>query len=320
MLTSSKNRIETSARSLLLAGPCCAALVAALVIVLAGCATPRPAAAGSAAAAEPAFTERAVQVPAGDVVLTGVLFTPAVTPVIGEHRPAIVLMHGCAGMNDSRGNLAPRHRDWAERFARWGFVTLTLDSFGPRGVPPLCDLKDRPVQPWKERTADANAALRWLAARADVDPAKVFVLGWSHGGSTVMGVVRPQAPGSDAAGPHFKAAVAFYPGCVQPLRQKPYRPTMPLLILHGEADDWTPAAPCVELAHKLQGDKLPVRTVTYAGAHHGFDQPVPGVHFLPKVYNPAMPDERGAHVGQNPQARLAAIDEVRRFIGQQLQP
>ena len=93
---------------------------------------------------------------------------------------------------------------------------------------------------------------------------------------------------------------------------------MPLLILHGEADDWTPAAPCVELAQKLSAAGLPVRTITYEGAHHGFDQPGGTLRYLANVYNPAAPQERGAHVGPHPQARLQAIDEVRRFVGQGL--
>ncbi len=287
------------------------ALASALTGSLAGCAAVRPTPAGPP---EAAVHEQAVRIPAQDLGLTGVLFSPASSPLLPERRPAIVLMHGCGGMVDSRGELVARHRDWAERFARWGFVALTLDSFSPRGIRAICELKERPIHPWKERTADAYAALRYLAARADVDPGAIFVLGWSHGGSTVTGVVRPQATGREPSGPQFKAAVAFYPGCERPLGSKSYRTTMPLLILHGEADDWTPAAPCVELGQKLQAAGQPVKTITYAGAHHGFDQPVAGIRFLPKVYNPRMPGEQGAHVGQHPQARLEAIDEVRRFV------
>ncbi len=300
--------------------PLLASPLVVLACLLAACGSPGRATAGAAGAADAAFQEQPVQIAAPDVKLTGQLFTPSGPSLRGARRPAIVLMHGCGGMNDTRGALVARHRDWAERFARWGFVTLTLDSFGPRGIGPVCELKDRPIQPWNERTADAYAALGHLVSRSDVDPAAVFVLGWSHGGSTVMSVVRAQAPGRQAAGPHFKAAIAFYPGCSQPMRQKVYRPTMPLLILHGEADDWTPAAPCVELAAKLQSAPWPVQTITYPGAHHGFDAPSGPVRLLPKVYNPANPGERGAHIGSDPKARLLAIDEVRRFVDRQLQP
>jgi len=296
-----------------------ATMLAALAMAgaLAGCAG---APVAGARAGESAFREESEKIPGKDVTLTGVLFTPMSSPATPARRPAIVLMHGCAGMGDARGALAPRHRDWAERFARWGFVTLVPDSFSPRGIRSLCELKDRPIQPWNERTVDAYAALDYLVSRNDVDPSAVLVLGWSHGGSTVMSVVRRDPPGRHASGPHFRAAVAFYPGCSSPLHQKSYQPSMPLLILHGEADDWAPAAPCVELGHKLEASGLPVQTITYPNAQHGFDAPSGQVHLLPNVWNPRAPGERGAHVGPNPEARSAAIGEVKRFVHQVLRP
>jgi dienelactone hydrolase len=271
-------------------------------------------AAGAARTAELGFVERAVQLPGTDVVLSGVEFVPAATRLESERRAAIVLLHGCGGMGDSRGALTLRHRDWAERFARWGLVVLVLDSFAPRGLRSICELERRPIQPWRERTADAYAALDHLVARNDVDPDAVLVLGWSHGASTVMGVVRPQAPGRRAEGPRFKAAVAFYPGCAAPLAQPHYRATMPLLILHGAADDWTPAAPCLELARRSADAAYPPRTVVYPDAHHGFDGLAAPVRRLPNVYNPGAPGNRGAHVGTHEAARRLAIEEVRLFV------
>jgi dienelactone hydrolase len=276
------------------------------------------AAAGCATATTPSvrIRERSVRVPAQDVQLTGLLFTSEAAPPPGTRRPAIVLMHGCSGMLTTRGELSARHRDWSERFARWGFVALALDSFGPRGVSSLCELKERPAatHPWNARTADAYAALEYLVRRADVDADRVFVLGWSHGGSTVTGVVRPGALGVRAGGPRFRAAIAFYPGCARPLRQRDYRTTMPMLILQGEADDWSPAAPCVELGDRLKNNRFPVTVVVYPGAYHGFDHPGQRLVLLPNVYNPRVPGERGAHVGTDQPSRLKAIDETKRFV------
>jgi hypothetical protein len=42
--------------------------------------------------------------------------------------PAVVLLHSCSG--DWR-RLDER---WGKRIASWGYVTLTVDSFGPRGL------------------------------------------------------------------------------------------------------------------------------------------------------------------------------------------
>lgn len=267
--------------------------------------------AGAADAAVP-FEERRVEIPVGELRLPAALFVPA--DGAAERRPAIVLLHGCGGLGDAKGALALRHRDWAERFARWGFVTLAPDSFTPRGPRSVCNLRERPADPWRERSEDGYAALAMLAARHDVDPTRILVLGWSHGGSTVTGLVRPDAPGRVAGGPGFRAAVAFYPGCTRPDRTRGWRTTMPLLVLHGEADDWTPVAACVELVRKVSAAGMPVRLVTYPDAHHGFDQPQPGVRLLPDVVNPGRSGGRGAHVGQHPEARRAAIEVVRHFV------
>src|SRR5437868_7067483 len=128
--------------------------------------------------------------------LAGRLYLPE-TP--GRH-PAIVLMHGCSGLWGVGGQPTPMYQNWAETLRARGFVALHVDSFGPRGEKEICTQADRPVRPGRERAQDAKAALRWLAARPDVDPDRIHVMGWSNGGSSVLYAIR----GKRAAGePHF---------------------------------------------------------------------------------------------------------------------
>ena len=42
--------------------------------------------------------------------------------------PAVVLLHSC------NGNWARLDERWGKKIAAWGYVTLTVDSFGPRGM------------------------------------------------------------------------------------------------------------------------------------------------------------------------------------------
>ena len=59
--------------------------------------------------------------------------------------PAVVALHGCAGLG--KNGIAERYRDWAERLANIGFVVLFPDSFGSRGLGPQCrvGLPDNPL-------------------------------------------------------------------------------------------------------------------------------------------------------------------------------
>jgi dienelactone hydrolase len=91
-----------------------------------------------------------------------------------------------------------------------------------------------------------------------------------------------------------------------------YAPTAPLLMLLGEADDWTPAAPCKALA-AAAGPA--VQWEAYAGAYHGFDGTAP-VRLRRDVPNGAQPGQ-GVHVGADPVARSAAEQRLASFLRQQ---
>ena len=64
-----------------------------------------------------------------------------------------------------------------------GFIVLFPDSYGSRGLGPQCREREREIRPSRERVADADAALRFLATRADVDAKSISLIGWSNGGS-----------------------------------------------------------------------------------------------------------------------------------------
>ena len=68
-------------------------------------------------------------------------------------------------------------------------------------------------------------------------------------------------------------AIAFYPGCETELKRG-YEAVAPLLMLVGQADDWTAAAPCRALAREA-GGPMPPEIEGYAGAYHGFDSDAP---------------------------------------------
>jgi dienelactone hydrolase len=221
-------------------------------------------------------------------------------------------LHGCSGLYGQSGDLTATYRHWAERLSRAGYVVLLPDSFTPRDIGEVCTRKDRPVQPSRERTADAFGALAWLGSLPFVQPDRIGLLGWSHGGSTVLSTVDatggPRAAGLRDA---FRTAVAFYPGCTTSLRDPGWRPRVSLHILIGRSDDWTPAAPCVALGERARslGDSMEV--VVFEGAYHSFD--APGIALRVR-HGIATTRSGTATVGTNEEARRSAIERVERIL------
>lgn len=243
-----------------------------------------------------------------DITLRGELFRPAGAGPF----PAVVALHGCAGLYGRDGKLSPRHKDWADRLVAAGFEVLFPDSFGSRGAGPQCKVADRVARPAYERKADAITARKYLQSRPEVKPTAVSVLGWSNGGSTVLYVVGRNRPKWDN-GPDFAAAVAFYPGCRLPLEHGNWHARLPFLLLIGAADDWTPAKPCEDLARAAVAAKEPVTAVAYPGAYHDFDHPNLAVHVNDGLAYTAE-GEGSAHSGTNPAARADALVRVPAFL------
>lgn len=248
-----------------------------------------------------------VRLPGPGIELAGRLYRPEGPGPF----PAIVMLHGCGGLWGKGGEPTASFVHWAEHFRARGYVALLLDSFGPRGEREICTQEKRRVSPATDRPRDAYAALAWLGARADVDSGRVDLIGWSNGGSAVLHTVKAGAPGRTEGGPRFRAAVAFYPGCAS-LAKAPFRPTVPLLIQSGGADDWTPARHCEALAAGAPAGSVEIDV--YPGAHHSFDRLGLPLRERPEVRNPNRPGGRGATVGTHPEAREKAIARITAWL------
>ena len=226
---------------------------------------------------------------------------------------AVVLLHGCGGAYGRDGNIGPRHALWAKTLTRAGYAVLLVDGFGGRGMREICTQanRDRTLRA-ADRAADAWAAKRWLAARPDIDPARIALMGWSHGGSATLYALRDTPPGEMP----FAAAVAMYPGCsALAKRSEPYHPRAPLMILIGESDDWTPAESCRALAGRAPEIDLKV----YPGAFHDFDNPAARLRVRDDVPNGVNPG-RGVTVGPDPDAREDALRRVPAFLSERMKP
>lgn len=216
--------------------------------------------------------------------------------------PAIVALHGCAGLW-TKGALNARHADWSDRLQAAGFVVLFPDSFRSRGVESVCGTKDRDIRP-KGRALDAFAAAAWLDGQAFVAKGRIGLLGWSNGGSAALYAAgTPHRP--DGVG--FGAVVAFYPGC-RLIGREGWSARVPTTILHGAEDDWTPPAPCQQLA--AGGG---ARFVAYPGAYHDFDHPSLALRTRKAAYS-QRPDGL-VTIGTHAPSRADAIRRVMAIFG-----
>jgi len=190
--------------------------------------------------------------------------------------PAIVLMHGCGGIQSS-------HAQWADLLVEAGYVTLILDSLGPRSLFSTCDGRGNSATP-AARSLDAIGALRFLAQQSFVNPTKIAVIGWSAGGVAALGATNRSGVGQKFTD-RFAAAIGIYPYCVSDRRFD-----LPVLVLIGGSDEWTPAAYCEDLAEYGRSVGAPIDLHVYRGVHHGFDEPqlaggikFPGVDGKPRL-------------------------------------
>lgn len=274
------------------------AVVRALAVTIALLALTR------AAAAAPEL----VEIPEGSTRLKSYLYRPA-----GDGPfPAVVALHGCAGLAGRSGPVAGRYRDWGERLAAAGFVVLFPDSFGSRGLPSQCSVRERSVRTARERVADAVAARRWLQNQKWVVAGRVSLLGWQNGGGAALWTVRRRARTPAEAGPDFRSAVALYPGC-RTLRQSEWSARVPTLVLVGAADDWGPASACEQMVASARGRSAQAQIVVYPGAYAEFDHPNKPVSQVSGLAFSADGSGR-AHLGTNPAARADAIRRVPEWL------
>jgi dienelactone hydrolase len=178
-------------------------------------------------------------------------------------------MHGCDGLEWER----PMHagwlllKDYAERFVSHGYVALILDSFAPRGINNICG-NGLQVNP-QRRAWDAYSAASYLVSLGFVDRQRLVLEGDSHGGWTTLVALEQ---GRWHTPEHFAAGIAWYPYCPDSNAV-----LAPVLILIGEADDWTSADRCKAWVERLRNQQNGpgIDLETFPGATHAYDFPYP---------------------------------------------
>lgn len=186
--------------------------------------------------------------------IAGALFKPAGAGPF----PAVVYMSGCGGIDNPADRA--QQKVVIDRYLAKGVATLVVDPFTARNEPEgVCANLDekRAGQYFGRGGSDARAALNVLKGRPDVDAKHIFLQGYSFGAISSLVAVQRKEPSdrADVAG-----VIAYYPYCYDGVD-----PSVPVLVMIGEKDDWTPAAKCQAVKGKTDFE-----VIVYPGDTHAF--------------------------------------------------
>jgi dienelactone hydrolase len=196
--------------------------------------------------------------------VSGSLYMPA--GVAPERKsPAVVLLHGTMGIQPGR-ELA-----YAQQFAAMGVAALVVDTFGSR-TDIATEYVDRMLKITETMmVADAYAALDFLAARPEIDPHRVALMGFAYGAlATVLAGYEQVAARFAPDGKRFAAHVSLYGPCLATFANN--RATgAPILMLSGELDTVSDPKRCAATAEELRRGGAQVEAIRYPGAYAQWD-------------------------------------------------
>lgn len=178
------------------------------------------------------------------------------------------LIIGVAGSNGWKKH----HLDYIQMYQEMGFATFELHSFKSRGIQSTVGSQDEVTI--AAIILDAYRALEKLAKHPKINKDKVAITGWSLGGGVTLFAGWMPLKKAITTEVSFAAHLAFYPPCFINPEDLSFTKA-PIHILIGEADNWTPAAPCYDLVNKLTAQNTQINITRYPEAHHGFDSEEP---------------------------------------------
>ena len=165
----------------------------------------------------------------------------------------VIALHGSMGW-------ASHHQDHINGWLAEGLAVCKIHFFTSRSVDSTVD--DQLTVTHAMMLVDAFRTRSVLEQDSRIG--KVGITGWSLGGTVAL--YSSWLPLCDVLGTPFDAHLPFYPAAhLRPEIQK--WTDSPMLILHGDADDWTPLHFVESLMPQLPNAHLH----TYSGAHHSFD-------------------------------------------------
>ena len=246
----------------------------------------------------------------GGTPVKGTLTLPASK---GGRLPAVVVIHSSGGFED------PTRAPYVAALNKAGIATLELNLFAAGGRP-KSSLMNLP---------HTYGALLHLAQRPEIDPARIGITGFSHGGLLAMFSASQELTRQYTGGQHkFAAHVPIYPVCWAHLatiegknpvyKQNTYQQLTgaPVHILAGEKDVYDDPDTCQQFIKALpEAARSQVGLTVYPDATHGWDAST-----YKNYHDPAAYKGRGGFVThqRNEAAAKQSLDFVTGFFTTEL--
>jgi len=202
-----------------------------------------------------------------------------VYPDTASPAPLVIMAHGCGGR-------AGFMDEWAATLQKEGFAVLITDSFRGRdlhsqdGIDTVCGGRAL-LAP--ERAADLYVALDRALDNPKIDPTRIGLMGFSHGGWTVLellGTVPPygidQAIERDGAPLDLsavKASALIYPYCGMGAMLNGVQHKAPILLELAELDEIADHTECLSRGQDIAQAGIPLAVHIAPGAYHAYDKP-----------------------------------------------
>ena len=198
------------------------------------------------------------------------MFGSLIFPDEGKEKyPLVICMHGSMGW---RGH----HHEHSVNFLNNGFAIFRVNSFDARQVVSI--VEDQIQVTLATVMTDCFNALKILSKHPNIDSSKIFIAGWSLGGSTaVYSAWDPLAEKLAPEGERFAGHLAFYPGAFMWPEEMRWSKS-PILTLIGADDDYTPAVLIEKLSPAINQNGGNSNLIVYEGGHHSFDSIDPVVY------------------------------------------
>ncbi|MGL4423703.1 MAG: dienelactone hydrolase family protein [Gemmataceae bacterium] len=195
-------------------------------------------------------------------------------------RPGVLVIHEWWGLNDYA-------KERAKKLAELGYAAFCVDMYGdgktanhPDEAGKFAGAVRKNLKTWLGR---AEAGLKVLKERPEVDPKKIAAIGYCFGGTTALQLAL--------AGNDIAAVSAFHAGLPPIDDAMAAKVKGTIFIAHGADDTFIPQATIDKFRAVLDKNKTNYEFVAYPGATHSFT--VPGIEkIMPKLKYDAEADAK----------------------------